>query len=778
MTLAQTAGSTPSNQAAAADKPDVASSLDAIVVTARKTAERSLDVPIAITSFSQEQMARYALDDLQLISRSTPGLVIGPTSGTSGAAISLRGIGGSPTAYSVEQPVSINLDGVQLSQGAAARLGLFDVDRIEVLKGPQALFFGKNSPAGVISIISADPTNKFEARLRGSYEVYGEKSRLEAMLSGPIADNLRARIDVYGSNENGWFRNTIKPTSAPGLVPPKLTGPNGKEISARATLIYTSPDDKFSAKLKAGVSHQNQKVGYDTLIQYIYCPLGRPAQTINLVGASTDCAVDRNYIQASAPAASLLSPLYRDGNPYARSTAYLASLAAQYEISDSLSLESTTGYYDNREARYAGSIVFNESALVSFAVDNGYTQLSQELRLRSQFDGPFNFVVGGYAEKSILNLYGMPLTVGPPAVPTYRINVNKRWKQDGRNFSVFAQINYKLLDNVTLEGGVRYSTETKSIVGFERAPSAPVVGKLSFPVTKSTYDNASPEVTLTYKPAESVNVYATYRTGFKSGGFNLGTSVANGTDISFRPETVHGAEVGLKALLIDKQLRINAAAYRYDYEDLQVGFFQPNALGTVIFNAAGARVQGIEVSGEFAPRSLAGVSVRGSVNYNDSKYTSYVAPCYVGQTPSQGCSLVKSGAAFTSQDLRGRALNRAPKWTGNVGATSSNELGGDMRIDISADATYSSSYMTDVGYAPEGLQKGFWRLDASVSVLDTSRWKLALIGRNLTNKLVVTNSNSAAFTGGGTGTAAGRRGDQVASIGQPRAIELELTLHY
>lgn len=767
--------------ARARDATEVAgaqSALEEVVVTARKRSERSIDVPISITAFSQEQIQRYASNNLELIARATPGLVIGPTTGASGSAINLRGIGGSVTTFTVEQAVALNIDGVQVAQSGASRLGLFGLDRIEVLKGPQVLFFGKNSSAGVISLVSGDPTSEFEAQVKTGYEIYNKAASIEGMISGPLTDAIGARLDVTASRQDGWFRNQIKQTSASGRIPDETNSLNQDELSGRVTLAYASDDGKLDAKLKVSATQQDQEGGYESLVQYVNCPFGRPAITRTVAGASTDCSADRNFIAARAPPEALINPLYGNGEANTGSTLYLASLAASYKLADDLSLESTTGYYRAREDRFS-SFPFAEVVAILRAVKNGYEQASQEFRLRSSFAGRFNFMAGAYLEKSTLDLFDQPLALGPPALPSYRVTTNQSWEQKGEAVSMFGQVSYNILDDLILGVGARWSQEKKSFKGSQNEPSSPTYGPLHFPIQERTFDNLSPEVTLTYRVNPDVNIYATLKSGFKSGGFNLAGSTVPNTDVSFDPEKAKGGEVGVKGLFMDRQVRLDLTGYIYDYDDLQVSAFNSVTLSTSILNAASARVQGVEGTLLFTPSAWPALELRSSASYNDSHYANYIGPCFVGQTVAQGCNRDFNGKAYVSQDLTGKHLVRAPLWTGSLGGSYRHAVGDGYLVELSSDATYSDDYPTDPTYAPGSFQSSYWRWDASIALGDSDdKWRLALVGRNLTNELVLTNANAAPLSGSATGTPNAVLADEVASIGAPRTVALELTLHF
>ena len=165
-----------------------------IIVTARKRDERLQDVPAAIAAVGAQEIARYSTNSITQISSRVPQLQVGTASGPGGGSINLRGIGSPGTSPSVDQAVSINIDGIQVSQGNAINMGIYDLDRVEVLKGPQALFYGKNSLGGIISFVSADPGKDFEWRARAGYEFAQDRQQYEGMISTPLAEGLGLRV--------------------------------------------------------------------------------------------------------------------------------------------------------------------------------------------------------------------------------------------------------------------------------------------------------------------------------------------------------------------------------------------------------------------------------------------------------------------------------------------------------------------------------------------------------------------------------------------------------
>ena len=758
-----------------------------IIVTARKRNERLLDVPVSVSALSGEQLQRYATTSLQSIAQQTPQLIISESQNQVGGSINLRGIGAGTANPSTEQTVTLNLDGVQVSYGNAIRLGQFDLQRVEVLKGPQALFFGKNSPGGIISLISNDPTDVFEAQVRAGYEFETQQRYVEGIVSGPVAEGLAARIVGYYSKSEGWYRNIGVPIA--GVTPgPGAKSDNSDEKFVRGTLTYHTPDDAFSAKLKVNYGERDRDgVGPATLAQFYYCPTGA-SQLGN--GITTDCKLDRNFTSVRLPAsAAALNPLFGDGTPFARSRQFLGSLSLDYKPVETLTISSVTGYYRVHEQTF-DTFGFVNIPAVAAASDIVNKSFSEELRLSSDFNGPFNFLAGAFYQDGDFSIIN-PLVITIPGGSPNLSPINAYY-QSTRAYSFFAQARYKLTEQLEFSAGGRLSRERKRLTGTLNNTPIEVLNP------SRNYKDFSPELTLTYKPKRDLTLYASYREGFTSGGFNTAPGTLRSPafpglplrDISFDQMRARGGEVGFKGYALDRQLRFDLTGYYYQYKGLQLSRFDPVAIAQTTQNAGGAKVRGIEANAFITPSALPGFEARGGIAFNRANYTDFIGGCYGGQSVAAGCDLLPRNAAlapstfgtaanpFTSQDQTGQEITRAPKWTVNAGLTYSTDLSRTVAASISTDAVYSASYYPQVEANPFSRQPGYWQLDASLSLYSPRdrKWHVALIGRNLTNRIVSVSTSSASLSGFGTGTANARSADLFGIVNSPRTILLQVTL--
>lgn len=763
---------------------DPAAKLDAndIIVTARKRTERLLDVPIAISALSTEQLQRYSTNTLTAISQQVPQLVIAESQNQVGGSINLRGIGAGISNPSTETAVTLNLDGVPISYGNAIRLGQIDLDRVEVLKGPQALFYGKNSPGGIISLISQDPGKVFESQLRAGYEAYAKQHFVEAVVSSPVSDTVGARLVGYYSKEDGWFRNIAVPIAnvTPGPAAKSL---NAETVFVRGTVTYDAPGGATRLKAKVNYGERNRDgVGPTGLTQIVSCPGG-----VSRFGA-TDCKLNRTFYSEIIPArVTALDPTFGDGVPFSKSNQFLGSLSADQDIADTLTLSAVSGYY-----RLAEKSVdpFTFSNVPYFAASNDLVAkaFSQELRLASDYDGPFNFLLGGFYQDAHFQIrqafgvdFGAPFLVGSTYYDVHTVAT-----------SAFAQGRYKLLDRLELAVGGRYSWERKSLTGTSFASPIDVL------TPKRRYHNFSPEVTLTYRPTSDLTAYAAYREGFTSGGFNTVPTTLRSTvnqtpprvDLSYGQMLARGGEVGLKGYLADRQITYDLVGFYYKYNGLQLSRYDNASFTQLTQNAGGADTKGVELSVTYRPKVLPGFSASTALAYNKARYTDFIGGCYAGQSIAAGCDLnpqfpTRAPATFgtaanpyQNQDQTGQQLFRAPEFALTAGIVYDHSFGDKLGASFAIDTNYSSSYVTQTEGNPFTRQESYWQLNGVISLNGgrNKRWDLALIGRNLTNKLVIIGGSVVGATARGTGTGSVVAGDILGGASTPRSVILQLTL--
>lgn len=768
--------------------------LETITVTARKRAESIQDVPLAISAFDQNFLQRQAFTDIRQITEFTPSLQMPTSTGGSGGGIFLRGVGSISDSATIDQAVALNFDGVQVSTSLPLRTSTLDMDQVEVLKGPQALFFGKNSPGGVISFRSADPTDTPESMVRAGYETADRQQYYDAMISGPIADGLEGRLAFHYMDQSGWLNvasenltaaQTGPYVDAPTYALPYDRYPQGHEIDTRGTLKYVAGDFQVTSKTTfSSLSGSGSNDGE----QLISCPQGVPQYWYAPLPAVANIG---NCTPGNRTAWGGLSPLVLAHNPWygvngggeRGDEQVMESIDAKYNLEGpGLTLESVTGWYSAWDiggpGPYAATVISNVASLEPLHINQG----SEEFRVSSNWTGPLNFVAGAFYDRSTNYSANDPAILLPagggftfPGEESYRIGQNSA--------SGFAQLSWKIVPQLEFSGGLRQTHEVKTADDIEsNYKEIPVVNN------RLSFSNTSPEATLSYKPVKDLMFYVSYKQGFKAGGFDTGYGRATqlaadpSANFSFQPERIAGVEGGIKSAWLDDTLQLNLAGYGYHYSNMQlVSIVPPFSFFTV--NAAGSDIDGAEGELTWKP-PVSGLTIHSSVSYNKATYDKFLAECYGGQTIAEGCNQVfnPGTAAYTSQSLAGRSLAYAPLVSATLNLDYELKLGnveklGDMQLGFSSDTTFSSSYFSDIPDEPDSRQGSFAKTDLSIRAGRADRlWELAIICRNLTNRYTVIESHDSSFTGTGTGTTVGVLSDTVGQVLMGRTFLIQLTV--
>jgi iron complex outermembrane recepter protein len=592
-----------------------------IIVTARKRDETLQSVPVAVSAIGGEALKNNLATDLTKLAELAPQVKIGEGGSGTGAVISIRGISSSSSDASFDQSVLVEVDGVPFSRGSIIGTRLFDISNVQVLSGPQALYFGKNSPAGVISINSADPTRHFEGYVTAGYEFVADQAYGETAVSGPVSDSLSARLAVRASTQQGWITN-IAPI-VPLIFNPGVNTvganngrrlPASDELAARLSLLW-EPSETFSAKLKVSVNSVKANSGNGNSEPFCVAPTTVPLTTGNNPIPNGDCEGNRITSHGGVPAE--FTQNYRldanDGVPFSDRIFYFASLELKNSFDD-FELVSTTGYY-NEDHQIMNTTDWSAYALVWAAARYRYELVTQELRLSSSFDGPMNFMIGGYYEHSRRPFDNAPVILPAVAGRLYTLDpaTNNYATLDmtsitkGSYASIFAELSWKILPELELSGGARWSHDRKDMNQVNLAVGPSFLAPGLRPAGSNFYaeysdTHISPEVTLTWRPNSDITAYAAYKTGYKSGGISnpfLLSPTATAASVIFQPEVAKGFELGFKARFGNFRFDVNA--YTYKYDDLQVT--QADNTGSVtvfnVRNAASSRVKGIQASADW-----------------------------------------------------------------------------------------------------------------------------------------------------------------------------------
>ena len=799
------AASAPAQETESEQGPETsAAPIETITVTARRRAETLVSVPVVVSVLDQDALERNRADDLSAIGELTPTVVVGAYKSNGGGSIAIRGISSPANQTGFEQAVSVAIDGVQTSDGRITQAGFFDLEQVEVMKGPQALFFGKNSPAGVISIQSADPTEEFYAQAGGSYEFVGDEATLDGVVSGPLNDIFAARLAVRYRHLEGWLRNTAQPIDNPFYSPAsgapagaaQLPGasdprPGDEELLGRLT-VTADFTENFDANLKIFAS-SGEGSGPGVGTQNIGPCTGPNPRVYGVADPFGECSADRNTTIGDLPdaVASTMDGYRGDGAPYDELDIVTGALDLNWRFGD-LTLASTTGYNRSEYEFLSGLDQTTYSQLAFYNLQTN-EEVSQEFRLSSDFAGPFNFMVGAYFQATeLFTTNDTKLNDGFYNAASGRfVTYQDLAVQEGDTASVFAQGIWDITDTVELSGGLRWTRETKDFVkenlygvgGFATQdtefPGSDTPGELQ---GRFEDDNVSPEITLTWRPDSNRTFFVGYKTGYKSGGFGLTSPMQTGTritDVAFGPETAEGFEAGAKGVFLDGTLQLNAAVFAYDFDDLQVNTYDPARVAYTINNAGSVRQRGVEIDGVWNPTE--NLTLRGAIAYVNAEFQNFTGQCYsyafpTGTTrddavPPPNCSFVNDTALTLQQDFDGRAPARAPEWAGNAGFTYDMPVGA-FDLAINGDAFYSGEYFASEAMAPSSLQESFWRLNAGLNLSPRDGdWTVQLIGRNLTDEYYL--QYAADRTGGAS--VPGAIGEQRAVVSRGREVALQFT---
>ncbi len=754
-------------QTAAKAEEEVSASND-IVVTARQRNETLQDVPVAVTSISGDTLEKYNVTNIDKLESRIPSLTVQQGGSNGGASLSLRGVGTANLSPSFQSAVALDFDGVQIGQLRILQSGFFDMEQVDVLKGPQSLYFGKSASAGVLTLRSAGPTKDFQIKAKVGYETEENGKFVETSVSGPISDTLGFRLAGRYSKIKELVIN-----DAPFAKKPFR---GSEDLYLRGVLTW-NPADNFTSDLR--VNYIDSKRDGANLYQDIDCGPNGIADRIQGPGPLTfasgnSCITGDGRYNYSDIAPQLVANLpagftKNRVQPFNETKIWLGRLRNDVDLTDNFSLTSITGYYQLKTAEldsyaYGGFIPASGSTPgVSFGTSLSYakyrtSQFSQEVRANIKELGPLDLTFGAFYERRVddVNTLIYAANIGILAadpITGFTSDVLKLQNTKSDAYSVFASAIVDISDNLELAGGVRYTKENKlsrfsvpQVHAFLAAsPFGVPVGYNTGPIRFSD-DNYSPEVSLTYKLNPDVNIYAAYKTGYKSGGidsavlpttpFVAAAAAGNFNSIRFGSETSKGFEFGLKSQLLDRRLTFNVAAFQYKFDNIQIIQFNPAIINFVTLNATQITTKGVDLDVTWRT-PLEGLTLTSAVNYLDAKYTKDFCPTVFNpattRNDSRNCSL---GVAGTN--LIGRSTRVAPKFTGNFGANIDAPIGG-MKLSVNGNARFSSSYFIGDTNLRDPKQPSYWSFDTGVSLADANdKWTLSLSAVNLTDKLYLT----------------------------------------
>ena len=707
--------------------------LDVITVTAERREESVQDVPISITTVADEKLDVIASGgaDIRFLSARLPSLNIESSYGRAFPRFYIRGLGNTDFDLNASQPVSLIYDEVVQESPLLKGFPVFDLDRIEMLRGPQGTLFGRNTPAGVIKFESVKPSQETSGYARISYGSYGTGT-FEGAIGGALSPNWSARISGLYQHRDDWVDNTFTGEKN------ALEGYN--ESAVRAQFLY-DPGANFDALFNV---HARRMDGSARLFR------------ANIIKPGTNDFVDdfeRDQIAI-------------DGHNFSELKTHGASARLHWDFG-SLSLFSVTGY-ESADSLNRGDIdggfgaVFappSGPGLIPFPSETAdglpeHSQWSQEFRLASNDWGRFDWQSGLY-------LYREKITIDSFSYNTLAGSVEDgyaRQKQDNKAWALFVSGDYDLTDQWTLKGGLRYTRDekdfeaTRYLSPFGADPIGPLTANPSA-------SDVSGDVSINYAASEQVNLYARAAKGFRAPSIQ-GRLVFGDTISVADSEKVFSYEAGVKADLFDRRARLGFSVFSYTVKDQQLTAVGGAANFNQLVNADKSIGRGFELDLEAYLTDRLLVTVGGSYNKTEIKDPNlYIAPCGGGCTvldpPGPGEGLVS---------INGNALPQAPRWIGNVTARYSVPMG-DGEFFIFTDWAYRSKVNFFLYESTEFTGKPLLEGGLRIGYLwQDGRYEAALYGRNITDrKAIVGGIDFNNLTG---------------FINEPRIIGAEFTARY
>ena len=643
-------------------------SLDEVVVTAQKRAENVQNVPLAVSVVTARQLESAGVKEFTDVSRVAPSLTIRQADQPINASVALRGIGTFAYGIGVEPSVAVQLDDVPVSFQARAFSDLTDVERIEVLRGPQSTLYGKSASAGLINIYTRDPSAKFSV-LANALATDDHEYRGAISLSGPIGETLGYRLSASRSEYAGNVRNLYDGKKV-----------NGRdETSIRGKLLWEPTD---ALKVTVGASYIDGVATSNATIR-TYAPGATLRGTAGLTAAVTMPGV--------VPGEENLT-VSNDTPPYAKSEGFGQSLKVEYELPKDFSLVSITSHdqfrlddqLDSDRTSYAG--IKNSQGGYFKAKAN-----TQEFRLLSPGDGAFRYTLGlFYGDNDLRRSFKR----GP-------VFSQAQWyaQATSENKAAFGQAEWTFLPKTTAIVGLRYQKED---IGYYFNDIYNGNAKFSGSASDSS---ATYRLGLRQQVTDDVMVFGSFATGHKGQTYDLttGFNQARANVGPIKPETSDSFEAGIKSQLLDHRIQLNGTIFHVKYDD-----YQAQGIDTIggtqnfrLTNVGKVLTKGVEVEANaIVTKDL---RLNASIAYVDAKITSFPkAACWPGQTAAQGC--VAGSPAF--QDLKGATLPNAPKWKMNIGGDFTQPIG-DVEMLFSVAYAYQTKVNFSLNTDPGTVQKAY-----------------------------------------------------------------------
>ena len=686
-----------------------------VTISARKRTERAIDVPLSISVITGNELQDRGA--IRLSEAAVPNVVFLGPENNAVPSFSVRGVQSQNRAnIGFDSGIGVYVDGVFMGRGAAFNLETFDIERVEFLRGPQGTLFGKNSIAGAISVVTREPSKKFEATASADLGSLNLR-RLSGYLSTPLgSDTVRASVAVYSGKRDGYMNNVATGTK---------TG--DEDVTSARAKIMIKPSSALDLTIAA-----------DHLKDKSVAPSPNIVSGYGAVAGSDNFTANENL------------------PTLANRTVQGVGGTINYDLGSGLKLTSITSARKLDTTRTSDTDV-GPLNIVASASTSVQKQWSQELRIATSRKAALEYVAGLYFYEQKAS--GTSLSTFGPAAPVLSVIRNTTGNTSGdinsKTSAVFGNVDWNFSERVTLTGGLRYTSEKKTLA-YQQAVTFPAFLAPSIPLESDSLStsNVTPLLSARFRIDRNTIAYGTYSKGFRSGGWNVDNITAGGPtsfkQTRFNDESMANFEVGVKGALLGGMLNLGAAAFRMNYDDIQVTQ-QVQVLGGggavvgIVTNGGKAKSEGIELEATLRPTSALRLSA--GVGYVDARYTDYV-------DTSRG----------TPVSFNGNQLNNAPRLTANLSVAYSLPLPvGSLTLRL--DGRHADGYFVGRENLATQWIPGYDLFNGRVSLAgESGRWELALYSNNLFDKRYIV-----AKVPGGFAAPIGAGTNQTISYGRPRS---------
>lgn len=659
------------------------SMLEEIVVRARKRNESVQDVPIAITALSGSYLQDRGTSSLDELTSLVPNMVSVGT-GSSGANVfSIRGLSTTANNPGIETGIGLYVDEVYIGRSFAFITTLMDIDRVEVLRGPQGTLFGRNTVGGAINIFTSNPGEALEAAADLTYGNY-DLVQLRGSVGGPIVEGkVFAKISTTYKKRDGYLKDFI----------------SGEKYNN---------EDSWSTRGKILVKASDS---LDITLTADYYTDDSVTDIMDIRGGA---------LEVADPYPLKERTIGTDFDSHGKRESYGFSGQMNWKL-DGFDITSITSYRSHE----TDGLLDQDFSVVDISFtgrEENQKQFSQELRLASDASQQFNYILGLYyfhqSEDAITtaNLGSAVLGAGETAYTVADVSDDA--------YAAFASFNYDISEKFTISGGLRYTYEDKKIDYSQTLSDGafllPIL-EIAIPIpplADSFSDSAvSGNISLNYKPTEDILTYLSYGRGFKAGGFNATLLGVTPDNLSFKPEYLDSYEIGLKSSWLEDRLRVNIAAFYMDYSDKQ----EQTLVGTtfLVANSSSARSKGFEI--EVMARPHEQLQVIAGFGYTDAYYKSYPVCSFDGLGDPVDCS--------------GNRLQNAPKYTTNLSVRYDQPVGQNLNLFTQAELNYRSASFIHVENNPNYVHQKLTLVNARIGIEDKDgTWSASFWGKNIFNQ--------------------------------------------